>query len=128
MSVRVYPAVVVSVHDGDTATVSVDQGWDNSRLCAIRLYGMNAIELNQPGGPEARDHLMAMLPVGLAVTLISHGWDKYGDRTDGQIILPNGVDTGIQMTADGYAAAWTGKGPRPVPPWPIPAPASKEGN
>lgn len=123
MSVRVYPAVVVSVHDGDTATVSVDQGWDNSRLCAIRLYGMNAIELIQPGGPEARDHLMAMLPVGLAVTLISHGWDKYGDRTDGQILLPNGVDTGIQMVADGYAAAWTGKGPRPVPPWPIPVPS-----
>lgn len=126
MSVRVYPAVVVSVHDGDSVDVNVSMGWDTYRLSPIRLWGMNAIELAQPGGVEARDHLMAMLPVGLAVTLVSHGYDKYGNRTDAQILLPNGVDTGIQMIADGYAAAWTGKGPRPVPPWPIPVPASKE--
>lgn len=123
MSVREYPAVVFSVHDGDTATLTASMGWDTYRLSPIRLWQMNAIELAQPGGPEARDHLMAMLPVGQVVTLISHGYDKFSNRTDGQIILPSGIDVGAQMVTDGYAAFWNGKGPRPVPSWPLPVPA-----
>lgn len=120
MIVRTYPATVVSVHDGDTATLSVSLGFDTYRTSPVRLWAMNAIELNQPGGPEAGAHLAGMIPVGSAVTLISHGWDKYSDRTDGQIIRSDGLDVGARMVADGYAAAWNGKGPRPVPPWPIP--------
>jgi endonuclease YncB( thermonuclease family) len=120
VSFRSYPAKVTAVHDADTVRVQVDQGWGNWRDCSIRLSGINAIELKRPGGIEARDHLARMMPPGTPVTLISHGWDKYGDRTDGQIILPNGVDAGLQMITDGYAVAWNGKGPKPVPIWPIP--------
>lgn len=122
-SIRSYPGLVVRVTDGDSAAISVDLGWYTWRLSSIRLFGINAIELRDPGGAEARAHLAALLPAGQKVTVISHGPDKYGGRTGAQIILPDGRDVSTVMIADGYAVAWTGSGPRPTPPWPIPEPA-----
>ncbi len=118
---RVYPATVSSVRDGDSCAVMADLGFGVWRAVTVRLSGINAIELNQPGGTAARDHLLGLMPVGSRVTLISLGWDKYGDRTDALITLPGGRDVSAVMVADGYAAAWDGTGPRPVPPWPNPA-------
>lgn len=89
------------------------------RYVNVRLVGINARELRDPGGHEARDHLRALLLVDLPVTLIALGWDKYGDRVDSKIILPDGRDVGDVMVADGYAAEWDGTGDRPTPPWPI---------
>lgn len=119
-SPRVYPATVTSVHDGDSCTCLADLGWGVWRVVTVRLNGINAIELNQPGGREARDHLLGLLPLNSTITLVSMGWDKYGDRTDAAIVLPSGVDVAAQMVTDGFAVAWNGKGPRPVPPWPRP--------
>lgn len=117
---RVYPAVVTGVHDGDSVTCLADLGWGVLRVVTVRLSGVNAIELNQPGGREARDHLAGLIPVNSKVTLTSLGWDKYGDRTDARLALPDGRDVATVMVADGYAAVWNGTGPRPVPPWPNP--------
>src|SRR2546430_10186637 len=51
-------------------------------VVTVRLNGINAIELNRPGGKEAREHLIALMPIGSKVTLTSFGWDKYGDRSE----------------------------------------------
>lgn len=114
------PATIVRIIDGDTLVAAADLGWHLTLELDVRLAGINAIELREPGGPEAAQHLAALIPPGYAVTLVSLRVDKYGGRTDARIIRPDGLDVSAQMVADGYAAAWDGRGPRPVPPWPIP--------
>lgn len=120
MTARTFPAVVTGVHDGDTVQVLADLGFAVWRYVNVRLAGINAIELGQPGGREARDHLRALLPVQTPVTLVALGWDKYGDRVDGHLVLPDGHDASVVMVADGYAAPWDGTGPKPSPTWPVP--------
>lgn len=122
MTVWTYPAcVVVGVHDGDTIEVDIDLGQDLwVRRRAVRVFGIAARELAAPGGREARDHLAGLLPLGTAVRVESIGWDKYGGRIDGRVLTPDGLDIGVKMIADGYAAPWNGSGRQPLPPWPIP--------
>jgi endonuclease YncB( thermonuclease family) len=130
-----YAAMVTAVHDGDTITVDIDLGFAVHTRQHVRLLGCNAIELAQPGGAEARDHLASLF--GLTetsannlghVVLRSVKPDKYGDRYDAAITLTNagGTDLVTQLIADGWAAAWDGKGPKPVPAWPR-IPAASEG-
>jgi endonuclease YncB( thermonuclease family) len=45
-------AKVVSVHDGDTLTVDLDQGFYDTKRITVRLQGVFAPELHQLGGPE----------------------------------------------------------------------------
>ena len=113
-----YAARLVSVYDGDTCRLDCDLGFGVWYRTTCRLASINAIELHQPGGPQARDHLTQLLTGPLTVR--SLGVDKYGGRFDG-IITANGQDVAQRMVADGYAAVWDGKGPRPAPPWPIPS-------
>lgn len=119
MTTRTYPATVTSIHDGDSCSVMADLGFGVWRSVNVRLNGINAIELNQPGGKEARDYLTSLIPTGMRLTLVSLGWDKYGDRTDAMLVLPDSRDVADVMVGAGYAARWTGKGPRPSPAWPI---------
>ena len=46
----------------------------------IRLIGVFAPELNEPGGIEARDYLRSLLPIGTKITLEfdRHLYDRYG--------------------------------------------------
>jgi endonuclease YncB( thermonuclease family) len=125
-----YVAYVTAVHDGDTLTCRVDLGFDTWRVQNVRLVGINARELSQPGGKEARDHLRSILwpphtpsdawVAEPKVGLISVAYDKYGDRVDGDVPL-NGESLSARMIRDGFAAPWDGRGKAPVPPWPIPA-------
>jgi len=120
MSPRIFPAIIDSVYDGDTCKLRADLGMAIWRYCTARLNGINAAELRAPGGLQARDHLIELMPPGTEVRLVSLGWDKYRDRLDAQLILPDGRDVSEVMVADGYAAAWDGHGEKPCPPWPIP--------
>lgn len=117
----VYDATVVSVHDGDTATLDCDLGFYVTVRMSCRLSGINARELSSPGGPEARDHLAALIPPGTPVTVASVAVDKFGGRFDG-IITIDGAQGSVndRMVADGYAAIWDGRGKRATPPWPLP--------
>lgn len=132
----VYAATVLSVHDGDTITLSIrlrrsrgkdtDFGFhfyrENGWLvlhAPIRLLECNARELGEPGGPEAGDHLRTLLPAGTQVTIRSVATDKYA-RYDAAVTLADGTDLVTQLVADDWAAAWDDKGPRPLPPWPRP--------
>lgn len=114
----VYRATVLSVHDCDTLTARIDLGCCVSIEYSVRLLGCNARELAQPGGIEARDHLRSVLPVGAQFLLTSVHFDKWAGRIDGAITLADGADLVGQLIAGQWAAAWDGKGVKPVPPWP----------
>lgn len=115
-----YAATVDRVIDGDTLVASVDLGFHVwLRNQTFRLLGVNARELTQPGGPEARDNLAAI--IGPTVTLTSIKPDKYGGRMLAIITLTDGTDLSSLLVATGWAAAWDGTGPKPSPPWPRPA-------
>ena len=65
---------VVDVHDGDTVTVIVDRGVDETAQWDVRLKDVWAPELRQDGGRECRDHAL--------------GWIRdHGDGTDWPLLL-----------------------------------------
>jgi hypothetical protein len=132
-----YPnSVVVKEHDGDTVnldvhlakrrlaiTTPVDLGFnvqlrhDGVWLASqtVRTFGDNAAELATVDGKAALVYLAEIMPIGTLVTLLSEGWDKYSGRCDGTITLPDGSDLVQKMIAAGFAVAWSGIGPKPVP-------------
>jgi endonuclease YncB( thermonuclease family) len=114
-----YNAQVLDVHDGDTLTVSCDLGFNCFARWPVRLVGINARELDMPGGKEARDHLTQLCPVGSRVTVTSVRWDKYGGRILGIVETPQVGSLAGRMVGDGFAVPWNGNGTKPVPPWPI---------
>ena len=88
----------------------------------LRLFGLNAREHNDPGGAEARDALQGVIdsilePDGSFI-FESMGWDKYSNRVEANIPLPNGGSVNDWMIRNQWAAKWTGTGAKPLPPWP----------
>ncbi len=115
-------ATVISVHDGDTINVVVDLSMfhyagSQSHPIPIRLAGCNARELSAPGGPEARDHLAALLPPGTPVVLHTVKPDKFAPRWDAYVETAAGDLTAALVLAQ-WAASWNGSGSAPVPIWP----------
>lgn len=133
-----YKATVANVHDGDTIDVSVvlvpgrtkrkatdiDCGFNVHEVSgvgvvlerqSVRLLGCNAPELATLAGKDALAFLETVVHVGDAVTLVSHGWDKFGGRIDGQVTLADGRDLTQVMIAAGHALPWDGRGAKPVP-------------
>lgn len=47
-------AEYLSNNDGDTVKVVLDQGFGDTKLVSVRLLGVYAPELSQPGGPECK--------------------------------------------------------------------------
>lgn len=108
-----------TAHDGDTCHVSVvDPLLGVPVILAVRLLGINANELSDPGGPEARDALRSLLPLGTVVTLRAVRPDKYAGRILAHLTTAAGVDVSAWMIEHGYAAPWNGVGARPTVPWP----------
>ena len=88
-----YKATLISVHDGDTITVTLDQGLKEYRVMHIRFYGINAPELATAAGKAALAHLETLLygtafaPISLVIRTIKDAADKYGERWDGKVWL-----------------------------------------
>src|SRR5215831_2154789 len=101
-----YRGVVDLVHDGDTANIKLDVGFDLTVYARVRVYGINAPELSTDAGKAARDFAQGLLPVGSAVQVTSHGWDKYGGRIDGEITLPDGSSFAQKMLDAGQAVVY----------------------
>ena len=77
-----YSAIVISVYDGDTITVSVDMGFHITQTMSVRLARINSPEVrggSSTEGLEARDYLRSIL-LGKKVTLVTYkdGKEKYG--------------------------------------------------
>ncbi len=115
-------AVVESVGDGDTITVTVDWGKRRREVKQpIRLIGIAAREKSDPGGQEAITNLTALLPVGTLVALSTIKDDKFAPRWDCQVAYILGGemrDLGADLVEQGWAAPWDGRGRQPKPAWP----------
>jgi micrococcal nuclease len=98
-----YPATVLAIHDGDTARLLLDVGFGITFTSSCRFYGINAPELSTQAGKDALAFLETVLHVGGRVTVLSHGFDKYGGRFDGSITLPDGRDVSTVMLQAGQA-------------------------
>ena len=100
-----YPAIVRSWHDGDTCHLDVDLGFAAHLVDypSCRIFGINAPELATAAGKASLAHALVLCPVGTVVSVLSHGWDKYGGRFDGEITLPDGTNFGQRMINDGFA-------------------------
>jgi endonuclease YncB( thermonuclease family) len=112
-----YQGVIDSVHDGDTVYVKLDAGFDLTIYARVRVIGINAPELSTPAGKAARDFAQTLLAPGMAVKVLSFGWDKFGGRVDASIqynLAADPQDFATVMMAAGHAVAWDGKGPKPV--------------
>ena len=96
-----YQLVPGSVYDGDTLRVT-----DGLQELKIRLCGIDAPEVDQPLGIEARDHLRGLLDRGDGIVIVLPIEQDQYDRTVAELFVP--TDTGeihlnSQMTYDGYA-------------------------
>jgi endonuclease YncB( thermonuclease family) len=81
-----------SVHDGDTLTI---QGQ------AVRLFGIDAEELDEPNGPRARDALRALVKGTHYVRCEPTGQKSY-DRVVAICYTAAGEDLGEAMVRGGY--------------------------
>jgi micrococcal nuclease len=118
-----YAAVITGTHDGDTVYVQYADVFLGALITLrCRLIGINARELRDPGGAEARAALAAEAPAGTVVTLRRVGGDEYRGRVDAQVITEDGRDLSAWLCSQNWAAPWNGRGERPVPPWPRPVP------
>ena len=79
-------------------------------LTTLRLYETvwNPIGVKTPqsvadAGKAAHAYALTLCPPGTKVTVVSHGWDKYGGRFDGSLTLPDGTDFATLMLAAGQA-------------------------
>lgn len=88
---------VIGVHDGDTLTLLVD----GRRPVKVRLAGIDAPELTQPYGQQARQDL-SVLVFGQEVEVESAGLDRYG-RALG-VVHAGAINVNAELVNRG--AAW----------------------
>jgi endonuclease YncB( thermonuclease family) len=83
--IYIYKAELIRVVDGDTVELMIDQGFSNFTKQTMRLYGVDAPEMNTLAGKALTNALRAQYPEGskLAVQSIEgpkkkQFQDKYG--------------------------------------------------
>ncbi len=96
-----YMACCERVIDGDTVVVCCDFGARSYPTIAVRLYGINAPESHEPGGPEATNYLAELMPRDAPCLIRSHAWSF--ERIVGSILLADGRDVASEMVAAGHA-------------------------
>lgn len=96
----------VEAIDGDTITffwVVKDTG---------RLHGINAPELKDEGGPEAKAYLQKLLPKKPTPAKV-HGKEKYGRTLLELFDAADPKSLSEKMIRAGHAKPYDGRGPRP---------------
>lgn len=95
---------VSKVIDGDTIELLTKENpYNHITKLKIRLYGIDAPELKQAYGKEAKEYLSALV-LKQEVSLIIENKDKY-DRFVGTLFL-KGQDINKEMVKNGYAHAY----------------------
>lgn len=110
----IYNAVVTSVHDGDTVTITVDLGF-NTHIVGmdVRLNGLNAPELSTPEGKKLSILLREkLINKQVVVATQKDKREKYGRMLAD--IWCGGQHINEWLVAAGLAKAWDGRGARPV--------------
>jgi endonuclease YncB( thermonuclease family) len=93
---EVFKATVAGVYDGDSIVVR-----DGMASISIRLDGVDAPELSQPLGPEARAALSGLIVRGVVTLRL-----KSGARSDGERLArieAGGRDVSLEMIRRGMA-------------------------
>jgi endonuclease YncB( thermonuclease family) len=96
-----YPVTFISSHDADTCKVIF-----NGSPTTVRLALLDAPELKQEYGPEAKAKLNSLL-YKKTLTLSARGTDKYR-RTVG-VLFADGKDVNAELVRAGYAWSYYGK-------------------
>lgn len=87
-----YPAEVDRILDGDTISCHVKYSAIEERHSVdIRIEGINALELREKFGAEARAFVTKLLPPGTPVVLVHRRREKFG-RFLCRVTLPDGSD------------------------------------
>lgn len=94
-------AVAVRVIDGDTLVARL--GGDEH---SIRLFGLNAPELDEPCAAEAAARLEGLVPAGATLLLHPGPRNSDGDRLLRYAFLPDGRSIDATLVAEGLALAW----------------------
>ena len=112
-----FAARVVSVYDGDTVTVDclVDVGFEElvTKRRRSGLLGVDTPELNasdpvkRAAAVAARDYVRSILPPGKAVTVRVVGFDKYGGRDDGDLVV-DGAQLAAILIERGLGVPYSG--------------------
>lgn len=102
---REFPALVVSVHDGDTLRAIVNLGFKISIEETFRLSGIDTPELPTPAGIAAGDTLRSLVN-GKAVTLRVDGQEKYGRWLATVFVGKRNINS--ELLASGVAKPYSG--------------------
>lgn len=108
-----FPAKVERWIDGDTPVLTIRRHATlEENAVQVRLDGINAIELRDAFGSEAKIHAESLAPIGSTVVLIERNKrEKYG-RELARLLLPDGTDLSTEML---LAKASDGVTPLAVP-------------
>lgn len=108
-----YRAIVTQHFDGDTIGIIADQGLDGRHEIAVRFADVSSPEMNAPGGPEAKEYLQKIIPVGTPVGVESQDliYERYSfRRIVGRVFreLEDGTlsSVSVEMIKAGHAV-WT---------------------
>lgn len=83
------------------------KSWSGKTEMSCRVFELKADELWTVTGKAARDFAQTLLKPGDICFVVSHYWDKFGGRFDGEVTMPNGEDFANQMIAAGHAVPYT---------------------
>jgi micrococcal nuclease len=101
-------ARVTDIHDGDTISIRV-----RTKTVAVRLIYIDAPELAQPWGRQARRSLQELVRLE-EVRVRTKGKDKYS-RTLGEVVrVRDGLDVNLEQVRRGMAWAYTRGAARPA--------------
>ena len=111
-----YPAIVISVVDGDTVKVKVKIWLGLYQEVAVRIREIDAPEISQPKCPEekelgqkAKAFLESVLTKQSTVNLTKISQDKYGGRVDASLETTDGKDIGALLLKEGLALPYNGR-------------------
>ena len=103
-----YSASVLRTIDGDTCYLDVDLGFTTHVYSHIRLAHVNAPELHEAKGAEAKARFAELLADGpLVIETTRDRREKYG-RMLAVILNASGIDCGKQLLAEGLAVPYEG--------------------
>lgn len=85
-----YSAKVNKIIDGDTIDVTLDLGFSLYLSQRVRLAEIDAPEMRESGGKDAKEFLKILLPEGSEVTIVTYknGKEKFG-RYLAQVFIGN---------------------------------------